>query len=398
MSFLGPRLIFICCDDIMQPSHTKQTKKQTQRLATLISSSFSVLLDFSSPMTVSALLLVVLSITDIQIFNSDADELEWYVPASVTPSELSACLRVITQFLTTPIDLSGTSPTSLLTKSRRRRRRRRSPSSPHPSASDSESGSEKKKRTKKKKKEQQVYKSAQFIEDSDMEYGDDEQFWEREKMQREKTERMAAEGRSAGMRKTGMKKRKKGKGPKMDDEAEGDDDDDGREGDEEDAGGVEGEGRAKRSRSTPPDDLDDGADEPFMRSRTSSDSDSEEDDEPLGLEDIVDKVTSAPSTSKVKAMSKRKTKGKEKEKTKPKPKPKPKPAYKKAREAAQASVFQAATSQSTTTEGVFENDKDGEEGEERQGSDAGLDVDMDEIQSRARKPKTKAIVLSDDED
>lgn len=137
-----------------------------------------------------------------------ADELQWVVPAAIVPSVLRQRMTVVDQFLKNPIDLDGKKAGEILTKKTRRRRRRRSPSL----GSDVELPDDEPRRQKKekKKKEEKKYKSAQFIEDSDEEYGDMEAFLEREKLLREKTARAAAEsGRIAPMRATGTKKRRK---------------------------------------------------------------------------------------------------------------------------------------------------------------------------------------------
>jgi replication fork protection complex subunit Tof1/Swi1 len=119
---------------------------------------------------------------------------------------------VIDQFLETPFDLGGKKASQLLSKKARRRRRRRSPSP----ASDDEivfdNEAPKGKKKEKKKKEKEQYKSAQFIEDSDEEYGDIEAFLEKEKAMREKAARVAAEagdGRIGTMKPTGTKKRRR---------------------------------------------------------------------------------------------------------------------------------------------------------------------------------------------
>ena len=139
---------------------------------------------------------------------TDANELEWYIPAAVLPADLQSCLNVINQFLENPLDLEGKKASQLLSKKRRRRRRRRSPS-PDPDASEPE-GEEPRKRKEKKKKEKQQYKSAQFIEDSDAEMEDMETFLEKEKALRERTALLAAStGHVATMRPTGTKKRRK---------------------------------------------------------------------------------------------------------------------------------------------------------------------------------------------
>ena len=138
----------------------------------------------------------------------DADELQWVVPSLIVPSVLRERLNVVDQFLKNPIDLEGKKVSEMLSKKTRRRRRRRSPSL----GSDVELPDDEPRRHKmeKKKKEEKKYKSAQFIEDSDEEYGDMEAFLEREKLVREKTARAAAEsGKIATMRATGAKKRRK---------------------------------------------------------------------------------------------------------------------------------------------------------------------------------------------
>lgn len=141
----------------------------------------------------------------------DAGELQWIVPASTVPSVLRERLNVVDQFLKNPIDLEGKKASEMLSKKTRRRRRRRSPSL----GSDAELPDDEPRRHKKakKRKEEKMYKSAQFIEDSDEEYGDMEAFLERERQLREKTALAAAEsGKIATMRATGTKKRqKKGK-------------------------------------------------------------------------------------------------------------------------------------------------------------------------------------------
>jgi len=154
------------------------------------------------------------------ILDEDADELEWYVPAGILPSDLQSTLTVIEQFLETPFDLQGKKASQLLSKKTRRRRRIRSPSpdaDPDDDNDDEDADPKKRKKKEKKKKEKQLYKSAQFIEDSDEEYGDIEGFLEQEKIRREKAA-LAAEAASDGsristnMKPTGTKKRRR-KGP-----------------------------------------------------------------------------------------------------------------------------------------------------------------------------------------
>ena len=112
----------------------------------------------------------------------------------------------------------------------RRRGRSPSPTSDNEIVLDDEAPRRKKKKEKKKKETEQ-YKSAQFIEDSDEEYGDIEAFLEKEKAMREKAARAAEAGggrigtmkptgtkkrrRKAGDDKASAKKRKKGDSPSM---------------------------------------------------------------------------------------------------------------------------------------------------------------------------------------
>lgn len=134
------------------------------------------------------------------------------MPAAIIPSDLQSTIVVIDQFLETPFDLDGKKPSQLFSKKRRRRRRR----SPSPSSDDDvvfpDDEPKKKKRKEKKKKEKEQYKSAQFIEDSDEEYGDIEAFLEKEKEMRERASKAAAaagEGRIGTMKPTGTKKRRR---------------------------------------------------------------------------------------------------------------------------------------------------------------------------------------------
>ena len=136
--------------------------------------------------------------------------MEWYVPSGIAISELQRIHTVIKQFLEEPIDLEGKKASQLLSKKRRRRRRR------SPSVSEDEdvlSGDEpQRKKKEKKKKEKEQYKSAQFIEDSDEEYGGMDAFLEKEKVQREKASLAAATNagsRLSTMKATGTKKRRR---------------------------------------------------------------------------------------------------------------------------------------------------------------------------------------------
>lgn len=153
-----------------------------------------------------------------------ADEIQWYIPAAITPDELQRTLKVIDQFLETPFDLEGGKASQLLSKKPRRRRAR------HTDDVDEEGNAKRKER---KKKEKENFKSAEFIVDSDEEYGDIDAFLDKEKAKREAAERNAAQaGKQLGtMRATGTKKRRrkgveKGKSKKRKGNPEGDDSDD----------------------------------------------------------------------------------------------------------------------------------------------------------------------------
>ncbi|KAI0703047.1 timeless protein-domain-containing protein [Cytidiella melzeri] len=143
------------------------------------------------------------------ILDEDADELEWYVPAAILPTDLQRSLDIINHFLEMPIDLGDKKASQLLSKKRRTRRTRRAPSD-----SDEEHMEEdeprKRKRKEKKKKEDTQYRSAQFIDDSDLDEDTIAAFLEQEKVLREK---MALAGVSSGkvatMKATGTKKRRR---------------------------------------------------------------------------------------------------------------------------------------------------------------------------------------------
>ncbi|KAH7926892.1 timeless-domain-containing protein [Leucogyrophana mollusca] len=144
------------------------------------------------------------------IMDEDADELEWLVPAAILPAELQSSWNVIDQFLKEPIDLDGKKASQLLSKKTRRRRRRPRAATSDDSDVELVDDEPKRKRKEKKKKEEMQYKSAQFIEDSDEEYGDMEAFLAKEKALREKTANAAAQsGKIATMRATGTKKRRR---------------------------------------------------------------------------------------------------------------------------------------------------------------------------------------------
>ncbi len=133
----------------------------------------------------------------------DEDELQWYIPATILPSDLQGMINVINQFLETPFELEGKKVSSLLSK--KRRRRRRHTSSPEPEDNVLENDEPGKKRKEKKKKEKEQYKSAQFIEDSDEEYGDMQTFLEKEETLRQKAALAGAAANSQATRPVGMK-------------------------------------------------------------------------------------------------------------------------------------------------------------------------------------------------
>lgn len=150
---------------------------------------------------------------------ADADEFEWYVPAGIGLPDLRGALAVIEQFEKAPLDLGGKRASQLLCKKRRSRRRRQRQRPRHTSAdSDSDgSGSEddESKGKKARAREREAYKSAQFIEDSDEEFGRDiDTFFAKEAELRERTALAAVDSAlGAGtMRASGTKKRRRPRG------------------------------------------------------------------------------------------------------------------------------------------------------------------------------------------
>ena len=150
----------------------------------------------------------------------DADELEWYVPAGIGLPDLRRALAVIEQFESSPLDLGGKRASQLLRKKKRRTRRRARQRPRHTSAdsegSNSSGGEEgarpNKARTARAAREREAYKSAQFIEDSDEEYGRDiDVFFAREAELRERTALAAVDSAlgTGTMRATGTKKRRR---------------------------------------------------------------------------------------------------------------------------------------------------------------------------------------------
>ncbi|KAF8904667.1 timeless protein-domain-containing protein [Mucidula mucida] len=181
--------------------------------------------------TKDAHLKLVLRLCGFKIDEEGVDgELQWSFPEG---SDAERYLSVVTEFLETPIEINE----ELVSKTTRRRRKVASSSSSSDSdgeanyeeVSDGEGGKTRKKKIKTKKsrrkrddaeatekrkrkeKEKEQYKSAQFIEDSDEEYGDMESFLKQEeerRLNRTKPANMYAE-RPEGMRSHGTKKRKK---------------------------------------------------------------------------------------------------------------------------------------------------------------------------------------------
>jgi len=146
----------------------------------------------------------------------DADELEWYIPAGIVLSDLQRSLAVIEQFEKTPLDLNGKRASQLLIKKRRRRRRRRADSDDEASGDNDEDDSDEPRRARKKAREWETYKSAQFIEDSDEEYGRDiDEFFAREAELRQRTALAAVESslNIGTMRPSGTKKRRRAQAP-----------------------------------------------------------------------------------------------------------------------------------------------------------------------------------------
>jgi replication fork protection complex subunit Tof1/Swi1 len=155
----------------------------------------------------------------------DADELEWYFPAAVTPDDLQKHLDLIAGYLDEPVDLGGKAPAEAIQKKRAvRRGARRTRRSGIASSSDEAQNTDDdllpKKRRIKRKKEEIEYKSAEFIDDSDIDFEADAEFLAKEEELRRRAEAAAELGKSTTMRATGTKKRKRGtktqgKGPNL---------------------------------------------------------------------------------------------------------------------------------------------------------------------------------------
>ncbi|KAI9507117.1 timeless-domain-containing protein [Russula earlei] len=157
---------------------------------------------------------LVFRLVHFHLQDEDADELEWYIPAGIEPSDLQLSLAVIERFEKAPLELNGRRASQLLCKKRRRgrRRRRRRTGSTSP-GSEGESGGEGDDvpgNARKKARERETYKSAQFIEDSEEEYGRDiDEFFAREAELRRRTALAAASenSKTGTMRQRGTRKR-----------------------------------------------------------------------------------------------------------------------------------------------------------------------------------------------
>jgi len=137
-----------------------------------------------------------------------SDESQWYIPAGINLSDLQRSLTVIEQFEKTPLDLEGKRAAQLLHKKRQSRGRRRR----REAKDDDEDDDGQKHKVARKAREREKYMSAQFIEDSDEEYGRDiEEFFAREAAVRERTALAAIDSVShiGTMRPTGTKKRRR---------------------------------------------------------------------------------------------------------------------------------------------------------------------------------------------
>ena len=146
-------------------------------------------------------------------------------------------MTVIEQFEKAPLDLGGKRASQLLRKKRRNRRRQQRQRPRHTSADsdgeeedgggiddeEDEDGNARRRpsktRTAARAREREVYKSAQFIEDSDEEYGRDiDGFFAREAELRERTALAAVDSAlgTGTMRTSGTKKRRRPRGRPVD--------------------------------------------------------------------------------------------------------------------------------------------------------------------------------------
>lgn len=137
-----------------------------------------------------------------------ADELEWVCPASKHPAELQRSLNMIGNFLLDPLDLNGKKALQMVSKVTKRKKKRGAPEQYDSLPDDLD---EQKKRGNKRKekisKEKQETLSAQFIEDSDAELGDDDAFFAAEKALRARMASAAEAGGSVAQH-AGTKRKK----------------------------------------------------------------------------------------------------------------------------------------------------------------------------------------------
>lgn len=136
--------------------------------------------------------------------------MEWICPASKQPGELQRCLTLIGNFLLDPLDLNGKKALQMVSKVTKRKKRRTAPDGYGSLQDDDPDGlgvERGNKRKAKRQKENQHVLSAQLIEDSDAELGDDDAFFAAEAALRARMAKAADTGVST--QRTGTKKRKK---------------------------------------------------------------------------------------------------------------------------------------------------------------------------------------------
>ncbi|KAI0672215.1 timeless-domain-containing protein [Trametes maxima] len=315
----------------------------------------------------NANLKLLFRLCSFKVLDEDADELEWYIPSVVLPAAMQGTLNVINQFLETPLDLEGKSPSELIKRKPRRRVRRRREPTPDSDAEAGEDEPRRKKKKERKKKEVQQYKSAQFIEDSDVEYGDMEAFLAREQALREKTARLAAAtGQVATMRQRGTKKRRR-KGKDKD-----------------------GAGKKRRKRG----DGDGGEDENEDEDRR-SDGEQEQKGDGSSDESELD-VFGSPKRGGSDPLPDTPTpteKTEEPQKVKPRPRPRPRPRAK------------PATTSTASTEQSPQPTIDSGEGDRGPPSNSphspplvGSDDDLLAVSVLKSKRKTRKVITDEDED
>ncbi|KAI0649834.1 timeless protein-domain-containing protein [Trametes meyenii] len=317
----------------------------------------------------NAHLKLLFRLCSFKVLDEDADELEWYIPSVVLPAAMQGTLNVINQFLETPLDLEGKSPSELIKRKPRRRVRRRREPTPDSDAEANEDEPRRKKKKERKKKEAQQYKSAQFIEDSDVEYGDMEAFLAREQALREKTARLAeATGQVATMRQRGTKKRRR-KGKDKD-----------------------GAGKKRRKRG----DGDGGEDEDEDEGRHSGDGEQEQKNSSSSNESELDIFGSPkreasnplPDTSP----PTENTEGPQKAKPRPRPRPRAK------RTAAATSTEQSLQPTTSTPKDPVESDRGPATSSPRSPSPAQSDDDLLAASALNSKRKARKVVMDEDED